>query len=114
MTKNRINHTGHNHPATTAARQACKKATAAVTPVAPVFDYLAAWSAISTTDAAHKIGSSEFHYVGSAEDNADDTMVERYGDDARAHLFTQEWAEIAIGSYDSLKDSNFYAEYDQD
>lgn len=34
MTTTRINHTGHNHPNTTAARTACRKAMAKATPAA--------------------------------------------------------------------------------
>lgn len=33
MTTTRIDHTGHNHPSTTAARTACRKAMKATTPV---------------------------------------------------------------------------------
>jgi hypothetical protein len=41
MTTTRIDHTGHNHPSTTAARTACRKALAATPVVAPVFHLVA-------------------------------------------------------------------------
>lgn len=41
MTTTRINHTGHDHANTTAARTACRKALATTTASAPVFTLVA-------------------------------------------------------------------------